>query len=68
MINRDTNSELKATRLQAWKTLGRWQALNSRLSRNAAPLTSGWAQRSSQICKWPGVPAAVSTDRVTTGS
>lgn len=65
MNNRDPNLELMAHWMQAWKTLGRWQALNARLSRDAAPLTSGWAQRSSPTCRWPGVPAAVSTPRIT---
>jgi hypothetical protein len=63
MSNRDSNAELMAHWMQAWTTLGRWQALNSRLSAQAAPLRSGWARRSSRSCRWPGVPAAVSTPR-----
>ena len=47
MIYRDTNLKLMAQWAQAWKTLGRWQALNARLSREAPALTSGWATRSS---------------------
>ena len=58
MINRDSNPELMAQWMQAWKTLGRWQALNARLSRDATPLRSGWALRSTN-CRWPGVPVAV---------
>jgi hypothetical protein len=61
MNNRDPNLDLMTNWTQAWKTLGRWQALNSRLSRNAAPLTSGWARRSLVTCRRPGVPAAVLT-------
>jgi hypothetical protein len=61
MNNRDANFELMANWTQAWKTLGRWQALNSRLSRDATPLTSGWARRSSMTCRVPGITAAVST-------
>ena len=68
MSTRESNLELMTHWSQAWRTLGRWQALNSRLSRDAAPLTSGWAQRSSLSCTWHGVPAAVSTPRFQLGS
>jgi hypothetical protein len=61
MNDRNPNLDLMANWMQAWKTLGRWQALNSRLSRNAVPLTSGWARRSSMTCRRHGIPAAAST-------
>jgi hypothetical protein len=61
MINRDTNLESMAPWMQAWKTLGRWQALNARLSRDATPLTSGWARRSSTNYRRSDVPAGAST-------
>jgi len=61
MINRDTTLESMAPWMQAWATLGRWQALNARLSRDAAPLTSGWARRSSTNYGRPGAPADAST-------
>jgi hypothetical protein len=54
MINRNTNLEWMAQRTHAWKALGRWQTLNARLSREALPLTSGWARRSSENCRLPG--------------
>jgi hypothetical protein len=63
MTNRDPNLELMAQWMQAWKTLGRWQALNARLSRDATPLTSGWARRSSQSYKERPAPERVSIER-----
>jgi hypothetical protein len=47
MNDRNANPELLANWMQAWTTLGRWQTLNARLSRDPAPLTSGWTHRSS---------------------
>jgi hypothetical protein len=47
MNNRNANPELLAHWMQAWTTLGRWQALNARLSKEAAPLTTGWAHHCS---------------------
>jgi hypothetical protein len=58
MNNRNAKPELLAQWMQAWTTLGRWQALNARLSREAAPLTSGWAQRSSPSFRRDAVVAA----------
>jgi len=54
MTNRNTNLEWMAQRTHAWKALGRWQALNARLSREALPLTSGWARPSSENRRLPG--------------
>jgi hypothetical protein len=68
MINRDTTLESMAHWMQAWKALGRWQALNARLSRDAAPLTSGWAKRCSTSCRHSGVPAGASTPPQQAGS
>ena len=61
MIYRDTNPESMTHWMQAWTALGRWQALNARLSRDAAPLNSGWAKRSSTSCRRSGVHAGAST-------
>ena len=47
MNDRNPNTELLAHWMQAWTTLGRWQALNARLSKDATPLTTGWAHHSS---------------------
>jgi hypothetical protein len=68
MINRDTNPETMAQWMQAWTALGRWQALNARLSHDATPLTSGWARRSSANCGPSGVPAGVSTQALRIGN
>lgn len=68
MINRDTNLDSMAHWMEAWNALGRWQALNARLSRDAVPLTSGWALRSSAHCRRPGVPAGASTPPLQAGS
>jgi hypothetical protein len=61
MINRKANPESMAHWMQAWKTLGRWQVLNARLSREAAPLSGGWAQRSSKNCRESGERSDAST-------
>ena len=61
MINRETNLVLALHLMPASRTCGRWQALNARLSREAAPLTSGWARHSSASCKRPGIRVGVST-------
>ena len=58
MNNRNPNPELLAHWMQAWTTLGRWQALNARLSREATPLTTGWAHRSSPNFRQNAVAAA----------
>ncbi len=65
MNNRNANPELLAQWMQAWTTLGRWQALNARLSqeltprpREAASLTSCWANRSSPGFRRNAVVAA----------
>jgi hypothetical protein len=68
MINRDTNLESMTRWMQTWTALGRWQALNARLSRDAAPLTSGWAKLSSTSCRRSGVPARASTPPLQAGS
>lgn len=57
---REANLLLMAHWAQAWTTLGRWQALNSRLSKETTPQDSGWAQRSAVTRKWRG---SFSTDR-----
>lgn len=66
MNNRNANPELLAHWMQAWTTLGRWQALNSRLAlsmdarqgRDSAPLPSSWAHRSSPSFKQDDVADA----------
>jgi hypothetical protein len=59
-IKRETNPTLMAHWLQEWKTLGRWQALNARLSRDATPISSGWARRSSSNFTWRASAASAS--------
>jgi hypothetical protein len=56
-FKREANPTLMAHWLDEWKTLGRWQALNARLSRDAAPISSGWARRSSPAFRWPASAA-----------
>ena len=58
---RETNQVLMAHWLQAWTTLGRWQALNSRLSKEAAAQDFGWAKRSADSSRPRASHAAVST-------
>lgn len=59
MNKREPNAALMAQWTQAWTTLGRWQELNARLSREPAT-NSGWARRSMKTSRWPAVPAVVS--------
>lgn len=60
MTKREANLTLMTHWMQAWTTLGRWQALNARLSREMTPRDFGWAQRSSASSRWHAVPAGVS--------
>lgn len=60
MNKRDANLELMAHWSQAWTTLGRWQALNARLSKEATPQDFGWARRSFANCRWHEQRAVVS--------
>lgn len=57
---REANQMLMAHWLDQWKTLGRWQALNARLSRETAPISSGWARRSSPNFMWHAAVASAS--------
>lgn len=59
MINRDTNSTLTA-QTRVVPTTDRWHELHTLLSRSPGTAMYGWARRSSMICKWRAVPAAVS--------
>ena len=52
---REANLLLMAHWAQAWTTLGRWQALNSRLSKETAAQDFGWARRSAATRRWHGV-------------
>jgi hypothetical protein len=45
----EANRELMAHWTQVWTTLGRWQALNARLSNELSPKNSNWGRRSSGI-------------------
>lgn len=51
---REANLLLMAHWAQAWTTLGRWQALNSRLSKETSAQDLGWARRSAANRKWSG--------------
>lgn len=48
----EANQRLMAHWAQAWTTLGRWQALNSRLSKETLPLESGRARSSAATGEW----------------
>lgn len=60
MINRDTNSKLTAQWIRMVPATDRWHELHNLLSRSPGTAMYGWARRSSMICKWRAVPAAVS--------
>ena len=62
MSKREANPLLMAYWMHEWQTLGRWQALNSRLSRQVNTHESGWASRCSANYS-PAGSAAVSTTR-----
>lgn len=57
---REANLLLMAHWTQAWTTLGRWPALNARLSKESAAPSSGWAKRSGENLRWRAARAAVS--------
>lgn len=57
----EANQVLMAHWLQAWTTLGRWQALNSRLSKETVAEDFGWAKRSSDRYRSRVSSAAAST-------
>lgn len=63
MTKPEAKHELMAHWAQAWTTLGRWQALNARLSKEIAPRNTVWRQRSSRIFVTRAVPAGVSVMR-----
>jgi hypothetical protein len=56
----ETNQRLMAHWAQAWTTLGRWQALNSRLSKETPPLESGWTRPAAATGEWR---RGISSDR-----
>jgi hypothetical protein len=60
MNNRVAALPLMTHWMQEWQTLGRWQALNARLSRDASPENFGWARRSLSSCRSPDARVAVS--------
>jgi hypothetical protein len=49
MNKREANLELMTQWAEAWKTLGRWQALNRHLARDAAPVNTAWMRRSCEL-------------------
>lgn len=51
---REANLVLMAHWAQEWTTLGRWQSLNARLSKETARQESNWSQRSAVARKWHG--------------
>ena len=63
MIKRDNKLELTATWTRSAAAPDRWQELHAILSRSPNTAAYGWARRSSMVCKWRGVPAAVSALR-----
>lgn len=58
MNKRDSNQLLMAHWMEAWQTLGRWQALNARLSRELTPRDVAWTTRSSVKSRWHEAAAA----------
>lgn len=56
MTKREANQMLLAHWTHSWTTLGRWQELNSRLSRELAP-ASGWMRRSTLSRSWRAQPS-----------
>jgi hypothetical protein len=56
MTKRETNQMLLAHWTHSWTTLGRWQELNSRLSREPTP-TSGWMRRTNSNRSWRTRPS-----------
>jgi hypothetical protein len=63
MSKREDKTELMAHWTLAWETLGRWQALNARLSAESLPQDFGWARRSAAASRWRAPPASVPAAR-----
>ena len=59
MTKREANLVLMTHWSQAWTTLGRWQALNARLSRETTPQEHGWARRTIAARRWTQASSAV---------
>jgi hypothetical protein len=51
MTKREANQVLLAHWTHSWTTLGRWQELNSRLSREPAP-APGWMRSTASSSSW----------------